>query len=110
MNPAERHLGIRRTYVCPDNVVSNAKLIARGGVAIDLREHQTPRPKRGRVRIERRKSRRDQVGVDEEAGIPASNGRNSRAKVVFPAPFGPAMITIFFSALILTILADRASL
>src|SRR5688572_8099860 len=29
---------------------------------------------------------------------PASKGRNSRAKVVFPAPFGPAMMTIFFSS------------
>jgi hypothetical protein len=30
-------------------------------------------------------------------GQPASFGRNSCAKVVFPAPFGPAMMTIFLS-------------
>src|SRR5258708_33072364 len=33
-------------------------------------------------------------------GNPASAGRNSRANVVLPAPFGPAMMTTFFSALI----------
>jgi hypothetical protein len=31
-----------------------------------------------------------------KSGHAASRGRNSRANVVFPAPFGPAMITIFF--------------
>ena len=30
-------------------------------------------------------------------GQPASLGRNSLAKVVLPAPFGPAMMTIFFA-------------
>jgi hypothetical protein len=29
-------------------------------------------------------------------GQPASLGKNSRAKVVLPAPFGPAMITMRF--------------
>jgi hypothetical protein len=29
----------------------------------------------------------------------ASSGRNERAKVVFPAPFGPAMMMIFLLVL-----------
>src|SRR5258708_38531601 len=34
-----------------------------------------------------------------KTGSPASNGRNSRANVVFPAPFGPAMMTTFLTSL-----------
>jgi hypothetical protein len=34
-----------------------------------------------------------------KCGHPGSYGSHARAKVVFPAPFGPAMMTIFFSSL-----------
>ena len=34
-----------------------------------------------------------------KAGQSASNGKNSRANVVFPDPFGQAMMTIFLSTL-----------
>jgi len=38
---------------------------------------------------------------------PASRGKNSRAKVVFPAPLGPAMITIFLLLFIWRAAFDR---
>jgi hypothetical protein len=62
---------------------------------VDHFQHQAPGAKRSSLGIEGRESGRDQVSVDED-GMAASYGRNSVAKVVFPAPFGPAMMTIFF--------------
>ena len=85
--------GFADTYVCPDNVVSNAKLFAGGSVAVDLsRACRTSRSKRGGRPDRTAKVPAAIRSALMKSGHPASRGSHSRAKVVFPAPFGPAMM------------------
>ncbi len=89
------HWGIRRAYRSPLNVVANAKLSRRRtSVAISWTI------KRSALNAAIAGSKGESPSAIRSTlinlGQSASFGRNSRAKVVLPAPFGPSRITTFF--------------
>jgi hypothetical protein len=90
--PLAFHLFIIRTYVRPLNVLSNAKSFR--AFTNRLSSVSTSRPPRLAASSGRSGESPDAIRSAFTKWItPASRGRNSRANVVFPAPFGPAMTT-----------------
>ena len=74
---------IHQRLVCPANMVEN------------FLQHKPAGLDGGPFRVKRGEARGDQIFVDKD-GQSVSLGKNSSAKVVLPAPFGPAMIRILF--------------